>query len=118
MTSHASFSYPNETAIRTTLRVGTLKRAVTPFILSTLEQQIALGGRRDRAIVFGTGENFKFLERLNRAHGLFDSLEAVDHPRFIMQYRRKKLDQYLARYAEVFSRALAPLTPLAVAGSS
>jgi hypothetical protein len=95
-----------------------LKRAVTPFIHSSLMQQISLGGRRDRAIVFGTGENFKFLERLNREHGLFEDLEALDHPRFIMQYRRKKLDQYLARYAEVFSRALAPVRPLAAAGSS
>jgi hypothetical protein len=95
-----------------------LKRVVTPFILSTLSQQIALGGRRDRAIVFGTGENFKFLERLNLEHGLFEDIEALDHPRFIMQYRRRKLDQYLDRYAEVFGRALAPLTPLAAAGSS
>jgi hypothetical protein len=95
-----------------------LKRAVTPFIVKSLEQQIALGGRRDHAIVFGTGENFKFLQRLNAEHGLFDSLSALDHPRFIMQYRLKKLDHYLGKYAEVFSRALASVTPLAAAGSS
>lgn len=81
-----------------------LARAVTPFIAKTVRQQIALGGRRDHAIVFGAGENFGFLRRLNDEHGFFGSVEALDHPRFIMQYRRKRLDEYLERYAEVFSR--------------
>ena len=82
-----------------------LARAVTPFITSTIRQQIDIGGRRDHAIVFGAGENFKFLQRLNDEHGFFGSLAALDHPRFIMQYRRKKLEHYLARYEEVFAAA-------------
>lgn len=75
-----------------------LERAVTPFIVSSIEAQIALGCRRDRVIVLGRGENAKFLTRLNDEHRWFDSVQPLDHPRFIMQYRRKKLDDYIASY--------------------
>ena len=83
-----------------------LRRAVEPFITKSIEQQIALGGRADHAIVFGTGENLNFLQRLNDAHGFFGTLSGLEHPRFIMQYRRKKLDEYLDRYADVFASVL------------
>jgi hypothetical protein len=82
-----------------------LIRAATPFIVRSIERQIALGGRRDCAIVLGAGENRKFLEALNKEHGFFGTIHALDHPRFIMQYRRKRLGEYLARYAETFASA-------------
>jgi hypothetical protein len=31
-------------------------------------------------------------------------LEPLDHPRSIVQYKRKQLDAYLNRYAEMFER--------------
>ena len=80
-----------------------LERAVTPFIVSSIEAQIALGCRRDRVIVLGRGQNAKFLMRLNDQHRWFGAVQALDHPRFIMQYRRKKLDAYIASYAGVLS---------------
>jgi hypothetical protein len=80
-----------------------LERAVTPFIVSTIEAQIALGCRRDRVIVLGRGANARFLTRLNDEHRWFASLQALDHPRFIMQYRRKKLDAYIASYEKTLS---------------
>jgi len=79
-----------------------LARKVTPFIIRTMEQQLAFGARRDRAIVFGRGQNYRYLERLNADHGWFDSLEPLDHPRSIVQYKRKQLEAYAARYAQVF----------------
>ena len=80
-----------------------LERAVTPFIISSIEAQIALGCRREQVIVLGRGQNAKFLMRLNDEHRWFRTVHALDHPRFIMQYRRKKLDSYVANYAEVLS---------------
>lgn len=83
-----------------------LLRAVTPFITRSIERQIALGGRRDHAIVFGSGANLEFLRRLNERHRFFETLLPLDHPRFIMQYRRKRLDEYYARYDALFREAL------------
>jgi uracil DNA glycosylase superfamily protein len=80
-----------------------LARAVTPFVTDTIEQQIALGGRRDRAIVLGIGKNARFLQQLNEKHGFFQKIDALEHPRWIMQYRRRQLEQYLAKYEEALA---------------
>jgi hypothetical protein len=80
-----------------------LTRAVTPFIIETIERQIALGGRRDRAIVLGAGENHRFMQQLNEKHGFFRRIHALEHPRWIMQYRRRQLDRYLARYEQALA---------------
>ncbi len=81
-----------------------LATAVTPFIVETMEQQIALGARRDHAIVFGRGQNHRFLEKLNAEHGWFGELHPLDHPRSIVQYKRKRMGEYATRYAELFRR--------------
>ncbi len=80
-----------------------LERTVTPFIVSSIEAQIALGCSRDNVVVIGRGQNATFLRRLNDEHGWFASVHALDHPRFIMQYRRKRLDEYVAQYAEILT---------------
>lgn len=77
-----------------------------PFIIRTLTDQLALGARRDAAILFGTGKNQKVFTELNRKHGFFSRIYALEHPRFIMQYRRKRLREYLEKYQEAFARAL------------
>ncbi len=75
-----------------------LQDAVTPFIIRKLREQLAFGARRDIALVLGTGKNYAFLNRLNEEQKFFDRLLVVDHPRFIMQYRRKRVDEYLDTY--------------------
>jgi hypothetical protein len=82
-----------------------LARAVTPFIVRSIEQQIALGCGTRAAVVIGTGTNKRFFEALNERHGFFGKVLSVEHPRFIMQYRRKRVDEYLDRYTEVFRQA-------------
>jgi Domain of unknown function (DUF4918) len=82
-------------------------RAMTPFIVRTMEAQLALGARRDHAIVLGRGENARFLQRLNAEHGWFGEVHALDHPRPIMQYKRKQVADYVARYVELFERCFA-----------
>jgi hypothetical protein len=79
-----------------------LARAVSPFIVRSIERHIAFGGRRDHAIVLGKGANMRFLERLNTEHGFFRELHMLEHPRPIMQYRRRRLEEYLSSYVDVF----------------
>lgn len=78
-----------------------LVEAVRPFIVRTLRQQIALGARRDVAVILGRGTNLKFMQRLNDEEQLFGELRGLDHPRFIMQYRRKRVQEYLQTYEAV-----------------
>lgn len=84
-----------------------LLKVMTPFIVQSMETQLAFGGRRDVAIVLGTGRNFAFLQRLNEEHRFFKRLVPIEHPRYIMQYRRKKVGAYLRKYEATFRAAAA-----------
>jgi len=63
-----------------------------------------LAGKNDRIIVFGTGKNLKFLEKLNKEYAFTPELVALEHPRYIMQYKYKLREQYIAKYLEAFTR--------------
>ena len=75
-----------------------LQDAVKPYIIRKMRDQLEFGARRDVAVVLGTGKNHAFLNRLNDEQRFFGKLLVVDHPRFIMQYRRKRVNEYLDKY--------------------
>ena len=75
-----------------------LTAAVLPFILKSMEQHLSMGVHRDKCFCLGTGENFKFLNRLNQEQGFFGTVVPLDHPRFVMQYRSKRKGEYVEKY--------------------
>jgi hypothetical protein len=75
--------------------------AVKPFIVKALRAQLGFGARRDVAVVLGSGKNFDFLSRLNAEHSFFEKLHVVEHPRFIMQYRRPHVERFLDKYESI-----------------
>ncbi len=81
-------------------------RDIKPFLIRSIESQLGFGARREAAIVLGTGKIKQVFENLNRECSFFKTVHAVEHPRFIMQYRRRKLRDYLRKYSEVFEQAL------------
>lgn len=78
-----------------------LYEAVKPFMMEQLMQQKALCGGPESAIVWGTGKNMKYLQKLNKEYGIFKELIPLEHPRFVMQYRRKRLEEYLGKFSKV-----------------
>ncbi|ACF14140.1 conserved hypothetical protein [Chloroherpeton thalassium ATCC 35110] len=86
---------------------ATLQNKLTPFIEKSISSQMAFGAERRVTILLGTGKLLKFFERLNAKHLFFERVLAVEHPRFVMQYKRKSLDQFLEKYAQTFREALA-----------
>jgi len=83
-----------------------LLKAVKPFIVKTMWAQLNFGANRNVAILLGTGKNQKFFAALNSEYGFFKKLLVLEHPRFIMQYRRRQLSDYLKKYRKTFSEAL------------
>jgi hypothetical protein len=75
-----------------------LERAVTPFIVDTIRQQLDMGFDRTICLCIGGEKNFKFLQALNQKNGFFQSIRPLAHPRFIMQYRRKKKQEFVNEY--------------------
>lgn len=78
-----------------------LEKAVKPFIIKTLREQIALGLFSDRCICLGTGKNAEFFRNINEEYGFFGEIIALEHPRWVIQYRAKKKGDYVRKYAEV-----------------
>ena len=48
----------------------------------------------------GEGENYKQLSRFNEEQGFFREIIPLPHPRWIMQYRRKKVKEFVALYVQ------------------
>lgn len=86
-----------------------LEKAIRPRIIENFDAQLAFGGRREFLLCLGEGKNYKFLNALNDEKEWFGEVIPLSHPRFVMQYKRKSLDIYLADYVEKSERALSGL---------
>jgi hypothetical protein len=67
--------------------------------------QASMGGIRKAAIVLGMGKHFHFVKRLNDSYKLFEHIEAIAHPRYIMQYQRRSKNEAIAEYCAALERA-------------
>lgn len=79
-----------------------LTAAVYDLITESIQKQIAFGIDTDTAFCFGTGKNEKFLRELNEEKKYFTKIVALEHPRFIMQYKSKTKKFYIDKYISSF----------------
>jgi hypothetical protein len=79
-----------------------LQKAVTSYIIENIRTQISLGVETDVCFCFGTGKNENFLRKLNNEHGFFGKIVALEHPRFIMQYKARSKQLYIDKYLSAF----------------
>jgi hypothetical protein len=79
-----------------------LTAAVYDFMVENIQNQIGLGSYTDTCFCFGTGKNETFLRKLNDEKGFFKKIVALEHPRFIMQYKSKTKQQYIDKYIAAF----------------
>ncbi len=86
-----------------------LQEAVTPFIIDCIERQIGFGAATDRCFCMGRGKNFKFLHALNKQQGWFGEVVPLDHPRFVVQYRSRRMPEYVQDYVSALSQAGSPI---------
>lgn len=83
-----------------------LLEAALPFILKTLPEQISFGIYTHVCVCLGTGKNYAHLCKINEKGHFFERVVAVEHPRYIMQYktrsRKAYIDKYVATLNEIF----------------
>ncbi len=79
-----------------------LFNAVQPFITDTLKKQVDFGVDTKVCYVLGK-KNAKYVNLINRKEKLFDSIVALDHPRYIQQYKMKSKDKYISDYLSKLS---------------
>lgn len=81
-----------------------LANTLFPFIVESIKKQIDIGIETDICFCFGTGKNEKFLHLLNDEYCFFKKIIALEHPRFIMQYKSKSKQQYIDKYIKAFNQ--------------
>ncbi len=75
-----------------------LRKLLSSFIISCLQNQIGFGLDTSVCYCIGSGENYKFLQKLNQEYKFFDTIIALEHPRYIMQYHSEQKDRYVEKY--------------------
>lgn len=81
-----------------------LESAVTPHIINNIQTQKSFGANNKIALCMGEGQNYRFFTKLNDKHGFFDEILPLPHPRWVMQYRSKRMDEFVELYLQQFAR--------------
>ncbi len=71
-------------------------------IVSAIKEQIMFGADRRFAVCLGK-KNAKYFNEINKEHNFFEELRVLHHPRYIMQYRSKEVNNYIADYINALS---------------
>jgi hypothetical protein len=83
-----------------------LMKLLSWFIIDSINLQIRFGTNTEVAYCWGEGKNFAFLKNLNETHTWFKNIIPLPHPRWVMQYRRKSIDDFVDRYQLTMSQTL------------
>lgn len=82
-----------------------LLKHAEPFIVECLHKQVSLLHLNEDSFCLGEGTNYKIFHKLNDRHKFFRTISPLPHPRWIMQYRRKRVDEFVDKYLKVLSGA-------------
>jgi len=66
-------------------------------IVSSIKAQIDFGADRSFAVCLGK-KNYKYFKEVNDKNNFFEKIAILEHPRYIMQYKLKKKDEYINKY--------------------
>ncbi len=75
-----------------------LENSIKEFVIDCIKKQLKFGIKTDVVFCLGEGKNFSYLCRINEGMKIFKKVVPLSHPRFIMQYKLKKKEEYIQRY--------------------
>jgi hypothetical protein len=75
-----------------------LQNRIKIFVVDCMNKQLEFGIDREIAFCLGDGKNYKYLSKLNEEHKFLGKIIPLPHPRFIMQYKLKKKEEYIQSY--------------------
>lgn len=79
-----------------------LSETIRPFIIENIQTQVAFGAERSVVFCLGQGKNFTYLTSLNDQYHWWDRVVPLPHPRWIMQYKLRRKEEYLEDYKSQF----------------
>ena len=79
-----------------------LSKVIRPFIIQNIETQLKFGADTSKVFCLGQGKNYEYLNKLNEEYQWWESVIPLPHPRWIMQYRLKRKEEFI----EIYKQAL------------
>lgn len=67
------------------------------FIIENMKKQISFGIDCNRVYVMGK-KNAKYVKKINEEENFFDKIIELNHPRYIVQYKSKQMNEYIDDY--------------------
>jgi hypothetical protein len=83
-----------------------LLKTIEPFIVQSIQQLTSFNIDKDTCFCIGGEKNFRYLLMLNERYHWFKEITALPHPRFIMQYKRRQVQDYMRLYLQVLNREI------------
>lgn len=83
-----------------------LARQLDGWMANAMWKQIQAGANRKIAFSMGKGSNYKHLLDFNTRHGFFERIEALPHPRWVMQYRYTQIEEFIRLYIHKISNEI------------
>ena len=81
-----------------------LLKAVEPFIIKNSKRLINFAADRKICFAIGVEKNFKYLSSLNNRYHWFEEIIPLPHPRFIMQYKRRQMENFIQLYLQLITQ--------------
>ncbi|MZD56764.1 uracil-DNA glycosylase family protein [Streptomyces sp. SID5606] len=75
-----------------------LQKSLQSFIVDTMKRQLAFGADTSVCYCIGSGENYRFLSRINKEQRFFEKIVPLEHPRFITQYNPERKGDFIEKY--------------------
>ncbi len=79
------------------------KNLFEDYAIGEIKKQLPLGISRSVAFSIGKGQNIKFLHWINEKYDLFEEIIPLSHPRWVMQYRLKRKEEFIQEYLQAFN---------------
>jgi len=76
-----------------------------PFMLKCIRQQQDTMPTTDICYCMGEGENYKYFSKVNEKYKFFAEIIPLPHPRWVMQYRRKRIGEFVDLYLKRLSES-------------
>jgi uracil-DNA glycosylase len=77
-----------------------LSKLIRSYIIQNIETQLAFGAKAAQVFCLGQGKNFSYLKNLNDEFQWWDRVVPLPHPRWIMQYKLKRKEDFIQLYRE------------------
>jgi hypothetical protein len=80
-----------------------LLKTIEPFIVHGIQQLLSFNVDTNKCFCIGGEKNFRHLLQLNECYHWFQEIIPLPHPRFIMQYKRKYVGDYINLYLDALN---------------